>query len=240
MDRYGLVSVSFRGLSPEDILREMKKAELSFVEWGSDVHAPKDDKTRLFEISEMQKEYGISTSSYGSYFRLGESDFSELEGYIVAAKALGTDVIRIWTSNNRVRLFQEVKMAARVAEEYGVTLSTECHMGTFTEKSEDTLALIEEAGSRRFTTYWQPFQTKSTEENLIYAKRVSSFTTHLHVFNWKGDRKFSLSEGVDEWKKYLGEFKAPRTLLLEFMPSDSIEELKTEADILKKIAESVE
>ena len=40
MYQIGLVSVSFRGLSPEEIIRIAKDAGLSRIEWGSDVHAP--------------------------------------------------------------------------------------------------------------------------------------------------------------------------------------------------------
>ena len=38
--KLGLVSVSFRGHTPREILEEMKKVGLSCIEWGSDVHAP--------------------------------------------------------------------------------------------------------------------------------------------------------------------------------------------------------
>ena len=43
----GLVSISFRGHTPEQILSAMKEAGLSYIEWGSDVHAPKDDIKKL-------------------------------------------------------------------------------------------------------------------------------------------------------------------------------------------------
>ena len=36
----GLVSVSFRDHSPEEILVAMQQAQLTCIEWGSDVHAP--------------------------------------------------------------------------------------------------------------------------------------------------------------------------------------------------------
>ena len=44
---YGLVSVSFRKNSPEEILSAMKDSDLSVIEWGSDVHAPSDDIQNL-------------------------------------------------------------------------------------------------------------------------------------------------------------------------------------------------
>ena len=67
----GVVSVSFRDKSEEEILSAARAAGLSFIEWGSDVHAPCNDIEKLKRISELQGAYGISCSSYGTYFRLG-------------------------------------------------------------------------------------------------------------------------------------------------------------------------
>lgn len=37
----GLVSISFRNHSPEEIISEAAKCHLHSIEWGSDVHAPR-------------------------------------------------------------------------------------------------------------------------------------------------------------------------------------------------------
>ena len=55
--RLGLVSISFRKYEPEEILRAMQSAGLSCVEWGSDVHAPKDQIDRLQEIVNEEEAY---------------------------------------------------------------------------------------------------------------------------------------------------------------------------------------
>ena len=83
--------------------------------------------------------------------------------------------------------------------------------------------------------YWQPNQYNEVEENEKYAEIISSYTEHLHVFNWKGDRRFPLKDSIDTWKKYLNKFEGDRTLLLEFVPDDKIETLKIEAQALKEI-----
>ncbi len=77
----------------------MRKAQLSFIEWGSDIHAPCKYTVRLTEIARLQKEYRISCSSYGTYFRLGVNPADELWEYIDAAKILGTNVLRVWCYN---------------------------------------------------------------------------------------------------------------------------------------------
>ena len=95
----GLVSVSFRNLAPVDIIKTAKNANLTAIEWGSDVHAPCNDRQKLEEIARLQKEYDISCSSYGTYFKLGVTPIEELEGYINSAKILGTNLLRIWCYN---------------------------------------------------------------------------------------------------------------------------------------------
>ena len=46
----GLVSISFRGHTPEEILKAMAQAGLDRIEWGSDVHAPCGDVENLEKI----------------------------------------------------------------------------------------------------------------------------------------------------------------------------------------------
>jgi len=245
MGGIGLVSVSFRNLTPMQILKAMNKAGLSVIEWGSDIHAPASDIKRLNEIKELQKEHSIACCSYGTYFRLGETPMAELEDYINAAKILEADVLRLWcgnksgddmTSYERKKLVSECKAAAKIAENSGVTLCMECHKKTFTENCEDAVFLMNEINSPNFRMYWQPFQWQSTEENIINARKISPYAVNIHVFNWHGADKLPLADATEDWKKYLKEFPYSCNLLLEFMPNGTIEELSTEAESLKNIA----
>lgn len=242
--RTGLVSVSFRGHSPREILSAMKEAGLSYIEWGSDVHAPCHDRARLDELVALMKQFGVRCCSYGTYFRLGQMPLSELEPYILAAKTLGTDTLRLWcgtksgaemTPDEVASLLSECRAAADMAEKHGVTLCTECHMGTFTERPEDALWLMREVASPHFRTYWQPFQWRTVEQNLHYLRTLLPYVTHLHVFQWKGAARYSLSEGFGEWQDYLALLQGSHTLLLEFMPDDKLETLGAEASALRAI-----
>ena len=245
-DRYqmGLVSISFRGHSPEEIVKAARAAGLSCIEWGSDVHAPCRDVARLEHIARLQAEYGITCSSYGTYFRLGQSALADLPEYIRAAKMLGTDILRVWAGNRcasdmtdpeREAFFAECRRAAAIAAEHGVTLCTECHRGTFTERPEDTLALMQAVDSPHFCTYWQPFQWLDEQGSLAVARAVAPYAAHVHVFNWKGAQKLPLADAADAWRAYLKALPAPRTLLLEFMPDDCIQTLEREAQSLADI-----
>lgn len=246
MQQLGLVSISFRSLSPEEIIREVKNAGLSCIEWGSDIHAPCDDTEKLKRIASLQNQYGISCCSYGTYFRLGVNDTEELQKYIDAAKILGTDVLRLWcgdkstgeySEDEEKHLFGECKKASEIAEKNGVTLCLECHNGTYTELKEGAIKLMKEINSPALRMYWQPNQFTSSDENKRYARLLSSFTKNIHVFNWTSTDRFPLSQAVSLWKEYLTYFNKNQTLLLEFMPDDSIDSLITEAESLRKIAE---
>lgn len=239
----GLCSVSFRKHTPEEILRAMKDAGLSVIEWGSDVHCPPE---KAEELAKLQKQYGIACCSYGTYFRLGVTPICELGQYIKAAKALGADVLRLWcgnknsedyTESEKKALFSACKASAEIAEEEGVTLCMECHNNTYTNAKQSALELMQAVNSPAFCMYWQPSQHKIKEENLEYAVAVSPFTLHIHVFNWKEKEKYPLQFARDTWREYLDCFDQTQTLLLEFMPDGKIETLKQEAKTLKEIVE---
>ena len=127
----GLVSISFRKHTPEEIIQAVKAAGLSCIEWGSDVHAPCKDTDRLQSIAALQKEYGIECSSYGTYFNLETHSLDDLPDYIAAAGILGTNVLRLWggtrkgadmTEEELATFTDTCRRAAAMAEEAGVIL----------------------------------------------------------------------------------------------------------------------
>ena len=239
--KLGLVSVSFRTHSPEQILAAMRDAGLCCIEWGSDVHVPPE---KAEEIALLQKSYAIECCSYGTYFRLGVTPIEELEGYIKAAKILGTNILRLWCGNKnsedyteteKEELFSACAAAANIAKQNSAVLCMECHIKTYTNKKEAALELMQAVGSESFRMYWQPNQFNTEEENIAYAKLISPYTEHIHVFNWKGKEKYPLVDAKDIWRAYLSCFTADRALLLEFMPDGRIDSLEEETAALKEI-----
>lgn len=245
MYKFGLVSVSFRNNTPEEIVKSVKDSGLSAIEWGSDIHAPYTDIKNLEYIKNLCDKNGIEISSYGTYFTLGKDSLTEFPEYINAAKILGTDVLRLWCGDKSYSDYSDeefdafckiCKEAALIAEKSNVKLCMECHNGTVTDCLKGALSLMKSVNSKSFRMYWQPNQFISEEENMEYAKGIAEYTEYLHVFNWKGNEKYPLIDGREIWKKYLSFFDKNRTLLLEFMPDGKIESLKNETDSLLKIA----
>lgn len=239
----GLVSVSFRPHSVEEIVAVAKANNLTHIEWGSDIHAPISDLKKIEYIANLCKENGISCS-YGSYFKFGQTPLSELPAYLKATTLLGADIMRVWcgtkSSKDYTRvelnaLYDDCKRASELAQKFGVTLCTECHNWTLTDEKESALALFHEVNSPAFQTFWQPNQFKSTEENIAYAKAVAPITKTVHVFAWEKEKRYPLSKHLDIWKKYIACFERDIPCLLEFMPDDALSSLQTETNSLFKI-----
>ncbi len=244
--KIGLVSVSFRQNTPREIIEACSALGISAIEWGSDIHAPADNMSRILEIAKLQVEYGIKCSSYGTYFRVGVNKTEDIYAYIKAARLLGTHILRIWSGNkassdcdenDRAALFAECKRLAEIAEGENVTLCTEFHGGTYTDTAKSTLELLEAVNSESFKTYWQPNQYRTVGENLSWAEMVSDVTENIHVFNWESNKKYPLSDAEDVWRQYMSLFSGKQYALLEFMPDGKIESLRAEAEALRHILE---
>ena len=139
------------------------------------------------------------------------------------------------TDEERNELLSVCREAAEIAKDNDVILCMECHQNTFTENPCDAVWLMKSVNSSHFRMYWQPFQWQDEKQNRKNAEIIAPFAEHIHVFNWKGEEKLPLANATFEWKEYLSEFSFPRTLLLEFMPGGTIEELAEESAALKNI-----
>lgn len=241
MYQTGLVSVSFRKLSPKEVIDAAKAAGLRCIEWGSDVHAPCTDIARLEEIAQLQKEAGLTCSSYGTYYYVGKDATEDIHAYIKAAKILGTNILRLWcgskssvdyTAEELEAVYAQGRELAKIAEAEGVTLCMECHGWSLTDDAQSALKMMQAVNSPAFQMYYQPSQYRSFEGNIEYARLLAPYVHHLHVFNWDGDNRFPLRGGLDQWKAYLECLPGPRTLLLEFMPDNRVESLPEEASAL--------
>lgn len=248
MFKSGVVSVSFRPNSVEEIIEAAKNACLSGIEWGSDVHAPADDVALAEKIKAESEGAGIETATYGSYFRVGVTSNAEFPKYLESAKALGSSVIRIWAYRSVKategeewdKVVADAKEICKMAEPYGIKVCLECHNGSITEDYNTALAFLKAVNHELFGMYWQPNQLKSLEYNIEAAKALAPYVEALHVFHFINNEKAPLSEGTSDWKQYLAIFKEALgekciPAYLEFMPDDKIETLSREAKTLNSL-----
>ena len=153
----GLVSVSFRTLSCEEIIALAVQNGLKAIEWGADVHVLPGDTARAREVGKLTAEAGLTVAAYGSYYKLGqlparEQQAAELQKLLTNAELLGTDSIRIWagskgsadvTESERQALIREAAFLAEIAAGAGIRLCFECHPHTLTDERDAALFLLQ-------------------------------------------------------------------------------------------------
>ena len=67
----GLMSVTFRNLTPSDIIKYCKTYAIDRIERGSDVHVPVGGYLNTTQIKQECEKNGVLVSSYGTYYRCG-------------------------------------------------------------------------------------------------------------------------------------------------------------------------
>lgn len=252
MKNTGLVSISFRKLTIEEIFELCSSNGLENIEWGSDVHCKPKDAAAIEKINSLSAKYGIKTCAYGSYYRVGAENAGNADFKDIAdtANALGTPIIRVWAYNKGsaevsadeyLAVIADMRRICGIAAEYGIKISLECHNNTLTDDYKSALKLLSDTNCENLTMYWQPNQFRSLEYNFESAKALAKYVTNVHTFNWDKNLRFPLSEAVDTWKKYVeiieSENNHEHNYLLEFMPHDTPEELPAESNTLMKIFE---
>jgi hypothetical protein len=126
----GLVSVTFRKLTPPQIVELVSLGRLVGVEWGGDVHVPHGDLARGEEVGRMTRDAGLAVAAYGSYFEVGESEAEGLSfaSVLETALALGAPLIRVWAGRSgpaqtdattRQRIIADSQRITRTSPRYG-------------------------------------------------------------------------------------------------------------------------
>ena len=243
----GLVSISFRRYSVDEILNACQQAGLACIEWGSDVHVPAGNAELADEVAAKTKAAGLFCYAYGAYFRLGGHTPAEFAPYIDSAKRLGAKVIRVWggikgsqkmTAEERAQLVSDAREIADMAEAAGLIITLECHSDTVTDHVDSAMAFYKEVNHPALRAYWQPSQFYDEAYNLDAAARYAPLTEGIHTFHWSATARHPLGEGRGIWAKYLDMFRPEADqrdipLLLEFMHDDRLETLQQTARELK-------
>ena len=98
----GIVSVTYRPLTPKQLIDTAADAALCCIEWGGDIHVPHGELDTAKAVGQMTREAGLSVISYGTYYRAGTygEDFPRVfAGMLDTADALGAPNLRLWAGN---------------------------------------------------------------------------------------------------------------------------------------------
>ena len=243
----GMTSVTFREKKIEEIAALAKKAGLCEIEWGGDRHVlPGDTEAIRKACVEMEKN-GLSCSSYGSYYRLGDHDPDAFRTICQTSHALGSSLIRTWLGRRgsavmpddmRSAILDEARMLAGIAAQYGQTLAFEFHGKTLNDNGEASVKFLSECAEENIQTYWQPLSFSDNEKNLSL---VLPYLAAVHVFTWDDAyNRYPLADGAEKWNRYLSilrQEKISTRLIMEFVRDDSEEQFLTDAAFLHQIAD---
>lgn len=248
MIKTGLVSVTFRKKTPDEIIAISKKAGLDAIEWGSDVHVPAGDTILAKSIYEKTVEAGLEIASYGSYYRLGEGD--DFNKYLQSAIELHAPNIRVWagripsadaTESDWQKAIDDAESISNAAARHNITVSLEYHANTLTDTVDSTLRLLSSVRASNFHTYWQPPLTVAPNEQLPELLKLlkSEKVTNLHVYqrNSAGE-KVPLEVGASAWREYIKAANRDgktRCALLEFVVDDDDAVFLEDSRILNKL-----
>lgn len=249
----GLVSVSFRGLSPEEVIEHTARVGLNCIEWGGDIHLPPSDTERACKLAELTHAAGLRVSSYGSYFRIGVTPVGQFADVLATASAVDTPLVRVWAYDRYLGeredevwegLVESARTIAEMAAKVGIKVCLECHNHTLTEDYHGALRFLQAVDHPSLKMYWQPNEHRDHAYNLEAAKALAPYTECIHVFHWDAEGRYPLANGTCEWEAYLSVFREQLPnkslpLLLEFMPDNRIESLSAEAETLKRLIEEM-
>ncbi len=263
--RPGLVSITFRGMTPARIVDLVARAGLEGIEWGGDVHVPHGDLATAKEVRKLTREAGLAVAAYGSYYHSAESEDEGLSFAKVldTATDLGAPTVRVWAGGRgsaeadeayRSRVAGDLRRVGQLAGDAGVIVACEYHGGTLTDTNESAQALMREVAHPNVRLYWQPTVGKGVDYCRDGLAASLPHLANLHVFHWRlsegGHDQRPLAEGEGEWLEYLRlASSAPvrsqtggadeRWALLEFVRGESPEQFLEDAATLRRWLVSV-
>lgn len=245
-ENIGLVSVTYRRLPAEALIRLAHDAGLACIEWGSDIHVPETDPAGARRVGTATRAAGLAVASYGTYYRLGQGqDFS---AYLTAAEALGAPMLRLWAGTQgsgavdaatRRAWVADGIAAAEAASARGLRVAFEYHPGTLTDESDSAVRLMREIGHPAAGLYWQPDFRRPESELLRGLEAALPWLRAIHVFSWLPDgTRLPLADRRGLWVNLIRHVpqRDRIRLLLEFVPGDDPAVLAREAETLREMA----
>ncbi len=244
----GLVSITFRKLSPVEIIALSKEAGVSCIEWGGDIHVPPGDAARAREVGRLTREAGLEVAAYGSYYRLGPDQPGVFEAVMTSAAALGAPTIRVWAGgkgaretevDERCEIIADALRVADIAARQGITVSLEYHAGTLTDDRESARALLGELAHPNLEFLWQPTNGAPVHDCASRLLEMLPRLRNVHVFHWwpTSAERHPLAEGEAAWRTYIDivrESGRDADFLLEFVRGDEPQQFLADAATLKR------
>jgi hypothetical protein len=220
----GLVSVTFRQLTPAEVVELAAANGMAAIEWGGDVHVPVGAHAVAREVAARCADAGIAVEAYGSYYRADGDGFDDV---LATALALGAPRIRVWAgahgsaaTPDRDAVVEDLRGVAGLAAGEGVEIAVEYHANTLTDTLESAVDLFTRVPA--LAPYWQPPVGSTVAAAAAALPALNPVAAH--VFSWSdtGER-LPLSARPELWRPVLATLAAlpgTRHALLEFVRDD--------------------
>jgi len=227
------------------------KAGIDGIEWGGDVHVPHGNVAVARAVRTLTVDAGLRISSYGSYYRAGESEKEGLSfaDVLKTAKTLEAPCIRVWCGNKgsadadaeyRDAVCRDLDRIGELAGTEGVTVACEYHGHTLTDTLESAQTMFGALNNPNVFPYWQPPGGKTIEACIGELRTWLPTLANLHVFFWRdigGKReRCPLIQGAELWQPTIQlAATTGRThwALLEFFLNDSPDQFLQDAAVLR-------
>lgn len=249
----GLVSVTFRNLSPQRIVDLVAEAKLDGIEWGGDIHVPHGQIQTARDVHRITVEAGLSVAAYGSYYRAGENkaeNSTSFTAVLDSACELEAPTIRVWAGTKgsaeadktcRAHVADDLRTIGERAEKEGVTVSLEHHAHTLTDTLESTQSLLQAVQCGNVRPYWQVPHDITVAKSLAGLITLLPTLTHVHVYHWRRLRgemeQLPLTEGESSWQQYLQALATTgrkHGALLEFVRDECPKQFAQDAQTLRR------
>lgn len=245
----GLVSITFRQLSPRKIIDLVSKSGLKAIEWGGDIHVPHGETSLARDVGNITRDEGLNVAAYGSYYRVGcegRENASCFEDVLATALELKAPSIRVWAGNKGSdmadkywwdKVIKDSIRIADMAERENINISYEYHGNTLTDTLQSTQRLMKGVAHGNLSSYWQPLPHHNIKNRLDGLEQILPWLGNIHVFQWLSGERMPLEDGSKEWSQYLeliNSILEIRYALIEFVKNDSEEQFLQDAKVLKQ------
>lgn len=249
----GLVSITFRELSPAEIIGLAVKAGIKGIEWGGDVHVPHGDIKTAKEVLKMTKEANLTVAAYGSYYRIGceQEKGLKFEQVLESAIELESPVIRVWAGDRGSadadekwwsRVIDESRRIGDLSAEHNIKIAYEYHKNTLTDSIDSVERLLKQVNHHNIECYWQPLNELDKNQKVKGLKKLIPYLSNIHVFHWDSNYRYTLEEGMKDWTTYLDiikEAKGNHYAMLEYVKDNTLEQFLKDADTLKRLLSKI-
>ncbi|MEO6907219.1 MAG: TIM barrel protein [Abditibacteriaceae bacterium] len=246
----GLVSITFRQKTPQEIIRLCEETDLRGTEWGGDVHVPPGDLAVARQVRRWCEDACVQVVAYGSYYRTGHEEDAPFQRVLETALELGAPLIRVWAGKVDAQdadekyfqnIVDESQRMGELAKEMNIKLAYEFHGKTLNNSAAASEVLFDAINHPAWQTLWQPLsiETIPQEESLM---SVLPRLANLHVYHWGNfNNRLPLADGLAEWQKFfsIANDNIPRWALLEFIKDDDPANLRQDAAVLHQLLNAI-